>query len=174
MNDLMTPFGAIRVRLNGQNIDYTFKELENIQHYLDDPNCERAPFFKVDKHYMIKPTLPEDIVVPFEVECFIELLDSVILDDRTEIEGGEHLIMQSMFMDNMKISIGGYDDLFNDDHTVLKVQGCNLPTGLSVELFDLGFLNYVRFGLAWVTLTSDDWETNEENYTWWAADPHCS
>ena len=172
-NELETPFGKIRVTCKGRIIPYDFTEEEKVVPYTDDPDHEGTPYtgfyINVEGCFRIWPCLPRSIKTPAEIECSIELSENVVLDN-TEPEDGEHLVLRSMYRGSMKVSIGGFDEM--PDYLDDSIKGYHVPTGVGIELYNLDYLEYVRFGLAWVTLTGDDYDTNEEIYTWRAADPN--
>jgi len=166
MNKLLTPFGFVNITINGDNTDYIFKKLCNEQLYNDGSGY----FFNVHGRYKIIPCIDKKTKLSLNVECYINKLENIVFDDKTGAEGGEHMVMQSMYNKNIKLSIGGLDDI--PDYSKDSVHGYYLPTGVGVEIVNAKHLEHVYFYLAWVTLTSDDYETNEDIYTWRAADPY--
>ena len=62
----------------------------------------------------------------------------------------------------------GQKDVRLDD----AVKGYYTPTGVGINVDNAKYLEYAYFYIAWVTLTGDDYETNEDIYTWRAADPY--
>jgi hypothetical protein len=108
--------------------------------------------------------------MPLKVECFIQIPEGVVLDEATN-EDGEHLAIWSMYKDNMKVSIGCYDYYNSRKPEASPLFAYWIADGRGLEVRDAEYLEKTRFNVAWVTLTGDDYETNEEIYTWRAADP---
>jgi len=79
--------------------------------------------------------------------------------------------MFSMYSGNIKLSIGGRDDYVDWDNNFEPVlTGYVEPgrAGVGIEILNAEYLKYAYFGLAWVTLTSDDYETSDytRNAAW--------
>ena len=157
---LQTPFGSIVVKMNGIPIKYDVEALPL--------TCGKKEeiLFAVDGRYKIVPSLGSHITFPFRLSCSVDCAPDMIDIERSGLETGERLFLTSLYCDNQKISIGAYDELDG-----LECCGFSLNE-IEIIVTDKFFLKYAFFCVAWLTLLGDDYETNGDIYTWFAADPN--
>ena len=158
---LRTPFGKIDIKLNDMPINYQVEELPLCY----DANYEK-PLFIVDGRYKIVPFLDIDNMnFPIRLKCSVDCVPGLIDTERSGLETGERLFLNSLYCKNQKMSIGAFDELDG-----LESYSFSL-TEIEIIITDKNSIKYAFFCVAWVTLTGDNYENNGDNYTWFAADP---
>jgi hypothetical protein len=156
---LQTSFGKVVVKANGFPIQYQVEELPLI--------CgdREAPLFIVEGRYKILPKLGDDVGLPVRLSCSIDIDLNTVDVDRSGLETGERLYLNSLYRGDEKLSIGAFDELDG-----LECYDSSL-NGIEIILTDQSFLKYAYFCVAWRTLAGDNYENNGDVYTWFAADP---
>ena len=157
---LQTPLGSIVVKMNDVPIKYCVEALP-----LTCGEKEEI-LFAVDGRYKIVPVLDSHITFPLRLSCSVDCELDTIDVERSGLETGERLFLTSLYRDNQKISIGAYDELEG-----LEGYGFSLNE-IEIIVTAKSFLEYAFFCVAWLTLSGDDYETNGDIYSWFAADPN--
>lgn len=157
---LKTPLGNVIVKANDVRIEYQVNELPL--------NCgeKERPLFVVDSRYKIIPLLDNTIDFPIRLNCSVDCTLDIVDANRSGLETGERLFLNSLYCNNQKLSIGAFDELDG-----LESYDYSL-TGIEIIATDRRFLKYAYFCVAWLTLSGDNHEENGDIYTWFAADPN--
>jgi hypothetical protein len=158
---LTTPFGEIIVKLNGALVKYHVEELPLIyNHTLENP------LFIVDGRCKIVPIIDlSKIIVPFRLSCYVDCAPEFINADYSGLETGERLFLTSLYHNEIKMSIGAFDELDGLEGSDFSLNGIEIAVTIA------SFAKEAFFVVAWKTLNGDDYETNGDVDTWFAADP---
>lgn len=160
INMLETPFGNVIVKVNDERIEYQVNELPLRR------DKKEQPLFIVNGRYKIMPLLDNNIDFPIRLSISIDCTLDSIDTKRSGLEPGERLFLNSLYRDNQKLSLGVFDELEG-----LEFYDYSL-NGIEIIVTDRRFLEYAYFYVAWITLSGDNYESNGDNYTWFAADPN--
>lgn len=159
INMLETPFGNVVVKVNDVRTEYQVKELP----FKSDK--KKQPLFDVNGRYQIIPLLDNNIDFPvrlsISMDCTLDSIDT----ERSGLETGERLFLNSLYRDNQKLSLGAFDELDGLERYDYYLNG------IEIIVTDRKLLEYAYFCVAWLTLSGDNYESNGDIYTWFAADP---
>ena len=145
---LKTILGNINVIINGENLDYTPVRLSNIgKNYVVDGRYKII----INKNKMSKL---ENII-----ECVLDAREKFNLDSGEE--SGEGLALISFTCENIKLSIGVEGDICGVKYEYMK-------NGLRIKISKEDLINQLNIFVAWITMENVE---QQENYTWFAADP---
>lgn len=155
---LKTPFGNIIIELNDRVIDYKTEELPLVS------RSDDFTLFSVEGRYKITPLIKE-AYYPFRLKCLVDCSPDMVDGSRSGLSTGERVFLNDLRSKNLKMNIGSFDEMDG-----LEGYGYTY-NGIEIIVSDDAHIKSAFFCVAWMTLSSDNDETNNEIYTWFAADP---
>ncbi|PRR85875.1 hypothetical protein [Clostridium luticellarii] len=97
-----------------------------------------------------------------KIKCFIDC-ENV----ETYINGGEYLVLLDFIKDNVLISLGGYEILYNCDDKNFAFDIYYIKNGLGVYFIDTKYVEKFKLAISWMNLETK----RNELSTWYASDP---
>ncbi|WP_427107670.1 hypothetical protein [Lysinibacillus xylanilyticus] len=147
---LLTPLGAIKVFINGEEVEFTAIKLDNLKSYC--PNANGRYLI----HYDYKSEFNDQ-----EITCRIPSINV-----KGEIESGERYEAISFYKNDIKLTIG-VEGEFTNKPDYFDYNGDYLSDGIQYITFQETIARRFVFGVCWIQPYTEENDTQ----TWFGADP---